>query len=333
MALLAAAWLASAGMAQPLVRQLQRMAHSMQPGVVTENAPATTAEFEWMPPGELARALRAKIQDRAPILLGELVAALVVLTFFYLLQRAAVRILRGVLARTNAEPAATSIVVKLTRYLLLGVGVLTAMQQLGVQVTSLLAGVGIAGLAVGFAAQDTIANLIAGFTLLLEKPFRIGDSVTLAGTMGEVLDIGLRSTRLRTAEVRDAFLPNKEIINHLIVNHSMTPRLRLDLAISVGYSADLDRVRAVLLSTVAGDALIAEKPAPQVVVVALGDSGVNLELRFWLSTGLDQTGVRFLVLERAKKALDAAGIEIPSPQRVIRIEGGVPQSLPADLAR
>jgi len=119
--------------------------------------------------------------------------------------------------------------------------------------------------------------------------------------------------------VRDAFLPNKEIITKLIVNHTMTPQLRLDLPLSVSYEADLDAVRTLLLAVPAKHPLIAEQPAPQLVVVALGDSGVNLELRIWLRAGRDDTGVRYEILEKVKKALDGAGVEIPFPQRVVRV--------------
>lgn len=331
LALVAVAFAAVQGGAQPIVKRLNDLVQSAQPPAASvggdTSSPAAAAgararrdDGGGLPrPKNIARALRARVEQQAPILLAEILAALVVLAFFYLLQRAVVRLLRGVLERTHADPAVSSIGIKLTRYVLLGVGLLTALQQLGVQVTSLLAGVGIAGLAVGFAAQDTIANLISGFTLLLEKPFRIGDSVTIASTFGQVVDIGLRSTHLRTADLRDAFLPNKEIINQLIVNHTMTPQLRLDLPIGVSYDADLDAVRSVLLGVCAGHPLLAEQPAPQVVVTALADSNVALELRVWLKTGRDDTGVRFALLERSKRALDAAGIEIPFPQRVVRV--------------
>ncbi len=330
--LLAAALGTANGGAQPLVRKLNELARSAAPDV-TAGASSTAqpaggfaagtasgVDDNALPrPREIARALRARIEQELPILLAELVAALVVFAFFYLLQRALVRLLRGVLERTHADAAVSSLGIKLTRYVLLGVGLLAALQQLGVQVTSLLAGVGIAGLAVGLAAQDTIANLIAGFTLLLEKPFRIGDHVTIAGTFGQIVEIGLRSTRLRTVDMRDAFLPNKEIITQLIVNHSMTPRLRLDLPVGVSYAADLDRVREVLIAQTEGHPMIMDEPAPQAVVVALGESSVNLELRFWLRSGRDESGVRFEILEKVKRALDAAGIEIPFPQRVVRV--------------
>ena len=328
--LLALAFVTANGGAQPLVRKLNELARSAPPrasaGAGADHAggiasgSAFVATDDAMPrPGEIARALRAKVEQQTPVLLAQLVAALVVFGFFYLLQRVIVRLMRQTLRRAHADTAVSTLGVRFTRYTLLGIGVLAALQQLGVQVTSLLAGVGIAGLAVGLAAQDTIANLIAGFTLLLEKPFRIGDNVTIAGVAGEVVDIGLRSTRLRTVETRDAFLPNREIITKVIVNHTMTPDLRVDLPVGVSYSADLDRVREVLLGVVVGHELIHDQPAPRVVVVALAESTVNVQLRFFLRSGRDEPSVRYEILERMKKALDAAGIEIPFPQRVVQV--------------
>ncbi len=328
--LLLALAFAPQGDAQPILRRLNDLVRSS--GVVAQSAQAAgTAQAEES--GELPslhnilQALKLRVEQRAPAILAELLAALLVFTFFYLLQRAAVRVLERVLHRAHADPAVSGLGIKLTRYLLLGVGLLSALQQLGVQVTSLLAGVGIAGLAVGLAAQDTIANLLGGFMLLLERPFRIGDSVTVAGTSGQVLEIGLRSTHLRTADVRDAFLPNREIISRVIVNHTLTPQLRIDLPIGVGYAADLDRVRQVLLGTLAEHPQIADEPPAQVVVTGLGDVTVSLELRFWLRSSRDETGVRFEILEKAKKALDAAGIGLPAHTRVVRVGAHKPVAI------
>jgi small conductance mechanosensitive channel len=99
----------------------------------------------------------------------------------------------------------------------------------------------------------------------------------------------------------------------------MTPDLRVDLPVGVSYSADLDRVREVLLGVVVGHALIHEQPPPRVVVVALAEWSVSLQLRFFLRSGRDEPNVRYEILERMKKALDAAGIEIPFPQRVVQV--------------
>ena len=111
---------------------------------------------------------------------------------------------------------------KLSKFVILAFGVVMAAGQLGFQIASVLAGLGIVGLAVGLAAQDTLANLVAGITILWDRPFRIGDNVTVAGTYGPVQAIGLRTTRILTNDQIDAILPNKTIINEKILNHTRT---------------------------------------------------------------------------------------------------------------
>ncbi|MGH7336740.1 MAG: mechanosensitive ion channel family protein, partial [Myxococcota bacterium] len=187
----------------------------------------------------------------------------------------------------------------------------------------LLAGVGIAGLAIGLAAQETLSNLLSGFALLCDRPFRLGDNVTIAGTFGTVTEIGLRSTRLRTFEKLEVTIPNKEVAQQQIVNHSRYPEIRINVPIAVGYGEDLDRVRGVLLDAVASRATSLEVPAPQVVVTAMADSGVELELRLWVRNPIPESATRFEFLELAKRALDGAGIEIPFPQRTLHLAAPV----------
>ena len=256
--------------------------------------------------------------------LPRLLAALLVLLVFALLHRLVGRGLSNALRQSKADPALRSVGLRLARYVIVGFALLMAGNQLGFEVGSVLAGLGIVGIAIGFASQDLLANLIAGFTILWDRPFRIGDIVTIAGTQGSVTEIGLRSTRLRTVDVRDVILPNKDVINEKIINHTSTPELRIDLPIGVGYGEDLRRVREVLLRAAEGHAEIAEFPGPQVVVVALGESAVQIELRFFLRDARAERNLRAEMLEAAKLALDAAGIELPFPQRVVRMLESAP---------
>jgi len=158
--------------------------------------------------------------------LPSLLTAILILCVFFILYRLAAGLLGRLMNRTRADPAARDIAVRLTRYAILAIGLMMAASQLGIQVGSLLAGVGIIGLALGLAAQDSLANLVAGITILWDRPFRIGDNVTVSGTFGKVKEIGLRTTRIRTVEHLDAILPNKEIINAKIVNHTLSPMMR-----------------------------------------------------------------------------------------------------------
>lgn len=263
------------------------------------------------------RELSEQFLRRVVDFLPRLLAAILVLLVFILLHRLATRALANALRDSKADPALRTVGLRLARYVLFGFGFLMAANQLGFEVGSVLAGLGIVGLAIGFASQDLLANLIAGFTILWDRPFRIGDVVTIADTQGSVTEIGLRSTRLRTPDVRDVILPNKDVINSKIINYTSTPQLRIDLSIGVGYREDLQRVRATLLATVDGHPGVAPEPAPQVVVVALGESAVQVELRFFIRDAWVERNLRVELLEKAKVALDEAGIEIPYPQRVV----------------
>jgi len=206
---------------------------------------------------------------------------------------------------------------KLSKFIILAFGLIMAAGQLGFQIASVLAGLGIVGLAVGLAAQDTLANLVAGITILWDRPFRIGDNVTVAGTFGSVQAIGLRTTRILTNDRIDAILPTKTIINEKILNHTRTPQLRVGIPVGIGYGEDLERAREVLVAAVAGHPQVLADPPPKVVVKELGDSAVVVEVRVWLRDPHAESEVRLDLLERAKLALDKAGIEIPFPTQTV----------------
>jgi small conductance mechanosensitive channel len=274
-------------------------------------------------PGGWSRAGQ-RLVDRAVDFLPSLGAALLVLLVFFVLYRVSHRLLHGLLRRTRADPAVLEIGLKLTKFVVLAFGVVMAAGQLGFQIASLLAGLGIVGLAVGLAAQDTLANLVAGITILWDRPFRIGDNVTVAGTFGTVQEIGLRTTRILTNDKIDAILPNKTIINEKILNHTRTPQLRLGIPVGIGYGEDIREARRVLVEAVAGNPAVLADPAPKVVVVQLGDSAVGLEVRVWLTDPHLENEVKVDLVERVKLALDAAGIEIPFPTRTVLLSGDTP---------
>lgn len=254
--------------------------------------------------------------------LPDLAYALVVALFFAGLYFAVRRILRALFERRNADPALSKISIQLTKYTLLAVGAVMAANQLGFEVGSVLAGLGVAGLAVGLAAQDTLSNVIAGLTILWDRPFRTGDHVTIAETFGRVMHVGLRSTHIRTVEELDTFLPNKNVVDQKIINHTLNPRLRLAVPLGIAYKEDIRKARAVLLDAIRGNEHVAEQPEPQVVVTQLADSSVNLELRAWLRDPFDERAAMVNLLETAKLALDKAEIEIPFPQRTLHMGAG-----------
>jgi small conductance mechanosensitive channel len=246
------------------------------------------------------------------------VAIAVLLAFFgiYLAVRTA---MRPVFERSRLEEDARQLLEAVAKFSILTFGVILALDQLGLNVTGLIAGLGVAGLALGFAAKDTLANFIAGVTILWDRPFRVGDRVEADGRFGQVKKITLRSTRIHTPDNRVVIIPNQNIVNNTIINHTMQASLRMVVPFGIAYEADIEKAREVTLDLLKGDDRLRERPPPEVGVVELAASSVNLELRAWLKNPHHEGPVRFEYIEKVKLALDAAGIAIPYPQLSVRI--------------
>jgi small conductance mechanosensitive channel len=262
-----------------------------------------------------------------------IVAALVVLTFvgiYWVVSRA----LRPIFERSRIQEDAAQLLTVILRYAVLGFGVVLALGQLGFNITGLLAGLGVAGLALGFAAKDTLANFIAGMTILWDRPFRVGDRVEIDGEFGQVKRITLRSTRIHTNRNIVVIIPNQNVVNNKIINHTMQATTRVDVPFGIAYKEDIDEARRTILALTEGDDRLRARPAPDVVVTELAESSVNLALRFWLGNPHVEVPVELEYIERIKKALDGAGIEIPFPHRSLLVqrlpEIGGPMSGPAD---
>lgn len=248
-------------------------------------------------------------------------AGLLVLFAFWLLTRITRPPLRSSLRRADFDQTLIGLLVdNVYRYTILAFGLIMALSQVGVDVGAALAGLGVAGLALGFAAQDTVANTIAGFLIFWDKPFQVGHIVETQGQYGEVTAITMRTTRIRTANNTYVVMPNKEIIEDVLVNHSMYGETRVDIPMGIGYPEDVEEARKVLLdaaSTVEG---VGEEPAPTVVVTELGDSSVNLQVRVWVMEAAQEKAIYASTLERCKRALVEAGFEIPFPHLQLLVD-------------
>ena len=241
-------------------------------------------------------------------------AALLVLITFWLLYRVSRKALRAALQRAEFHEALIQLMVdNLYRYAVMVVGLVMAADQLGINVGAALAGLGVAGLALGFAAQDSVANVISGIMIFWDKPFIVGDWIKTEGNYGRVAEITLRSTRIRTNRNTYVVIPNKSAIDAVLENYSKHGEMRIDVPIGIAYKEDIRQAREVLLGAVRKIPGVMAQPEPDVVVESLGDSSVNLLVRAWIESAGEMQPKTFVVVEVSKLALDAAGIQIPYP--------------------
>jgi small conductance mechanosensitive channel len=252
--------------------------------------------------------------------LPDLASAVVLIGVFWVLLIIARRLVGGALRRARVPDTMQNLVNRFVKYAVILVAALTIAAQLRINITSLVAGLGIAGLAISFAAQDTISNIISGITLVVDRPFGEGDWVQIGDTHAQVSDLRLRTTVLNTFDGETIVIPNKNISQEKIVNYTLTPRTRVRVPVGIAYKEDIREARRVMLSTVEGDDRLESEPKPAVLVTGLGDSSVNLELRFWATDAMQKFPLMWEYTEKCKRALDEADIEIPFPHRQLFLE-------------
>ena len=201
---------------------------------------------------------------------------------------------------------------------LLVVVVIAALDQLGIQTTSLLAVFGAAGLAIGLALKDSLANFSSGVMLIIFRPFKVGDFIEAAGIAGVVEEVRIFSTILRTGDNREIIIPNSQIYSGPIVNLSARSTRRIDLVFGIGYEDDLRKAKQLIEAAFAADDRILDDPAPGIAVGELADSSVNINARPWVKTA-DYWAVRSDLLENIKLSFDSNGISIPYPQQDVHM--------------
>jgi small-conductance mechanosensitive channel len=201
-----------------------------------------------------------------------------------------------------------------------------ALDVLGINVMPFIAGAGVAGIAIGFAAKDTLSNLIAGVLLLIDRPFEIGDRIEVwsapagSASWGDVVDIGLRATKIRTTDNIIIIIPNNEIMKRDIVNYTIiSNQIRVRINIGISYDANTEKAKKAILQVAASADWISKTPAPKVVVRNFGESSVDLQLRVWIDNARKRMDTISYVTDHVKEAFDAEGIEIPYPKRDIHL--------------
>jgi small conductance mechanosensitive channel len=266
---------------------------------------------------ETAEQLRSMVVAFSP----RVFAALFVLFAFWVVFRVVRRLLTTVFRRVGIDKNLTHLLLdNVLRVALAIIALIMAASQLGLNVAAALAGLGVAGIAVGLAAQDSIANMIAGFLIFWDKPFAAGDFLTIGELYGEVRVITIRTTRLRTVENKYVVIPNRQIMDSVLVNHSMYGETRVNVPLGIAYKEHIPKAREVLLEALQSVEGILTSPAPDVVVEGLGGSSVNLSVRVWIDEMSMERLTFYRTLEACKLALDGAGIQIPYPHLQLFVE-------------
>jgi small-conductance mechanosensitive channel len=215
-------------------------------------------------------------------------------------------------------------------FIILATAVIISLDLLGLNVVPFIAGAGVAGVAIGFAAKDTLSNLIAGILLIIDRPFEVGDRIEVwsapagTATWGDVIDIGLRATKIKTTDNIVIIIPNNEIMVRDIINYTtITEKIRLRINIGIAYDADMQMAKDIILNVADSAEWVAKEPPPVVVVRNFGDSSVDLQLRGWIDDARKRMRTISTITDRVKTAFDEQGIEIPYPKRGIYIKGKI----------
>lgn len=229
-------------------------------------------------------------------------------------------LLKRVLQRRNAPPGITHILAQSTRWTLIIIGTITALQRF-FNVTAFLTGLGIVGFTIGFALQDVMKNFAAGIILLVQQPFDVGEFIGVAGFDGTVLEIDLRTTEMKALDGRLVTLPNADVLANPIINYTRAKMRRIELPVGVGYDTDTDTARKIVLDAIQNVPGFMPEPAPLIGFSNFGDSALELNTYFWIDTArTNPLAAKDAAFSLIKNALDKQGIDIPFPIRTVYMQ-------------
>jgi small conductance mechanosensitive channel len=260
------------------------------------------------------------LRSNGAALFFQVISFLLILVAFWFIARLGRGAVRRGLDRSKlpVSSLAQDFFIKMTGRLIMLVGVIIAIAQLGIEVAPLLAGLGIAGLVIGFALQDTLSNFASGMMILIYRPFDVGDVVEAGGVMGKVDQMNLVSTMVLTFDNQMLVVPNKQIWGGVIRNVTHQDTRRVDMTFGIGYSDDIPKAEKVLSEILSGHEKVLKDPEPVIRLHELGDSSVNFIVRPWSKTD-EYWDVYWDVTREVKRRFDEEGISIPFPQRDVHI--------------
>jgi small-conductance mechanosensitive channel len=253
-----------------------------------------------------------------------------VIIVFNLLYRILDELLHGYIARSQegGDPLLSRQVLpiaeKLAMLFLMGTALIVILKHFNYDIFSLVTALGIGSLAIGMAAKDTLAHMISGFTLMLDRPFRIGDRIQLAGgQVGDVLDIGLRSTKIKTLDNQQLVIPNSDLCNTILTNQAFPDkRAKGRVNVGVAYGSDVDLVKQILVATALDIEQVLREPLPEAFFVSFGDSSMNMALFFWVDDYVDLMVINDRINSLIIRRFRENKIQIPFPTRTMIMDKG-----------
>jgi small-conductance mechanosensitive channel len=261
-----------------------------------------------------------------PITMVSLATGFLIFVAAYVLAGLAGRGIHRLLDRKDVAHGARFAIAKMVRYVVLLLGATSALTSIGVRLDALLAASTVVLVGLGFGLQNIAQNFVSGLILLVERPVSRGDFVRIGDTLGTVVDIGMRATRVVTRDEVTIIVPNSELVTARVINHSVpTTNLRIAVKVGVAYGTDLDRLRDVLQRVALNDADLLREPAAEVRFDAFGDSSLDFSLLVWIGNPREDLRTASRLRFAIEAAFRAAKIAIPFPQRDVHVHS-VPAS-------
>lgn len=249
----------------------------------------------------------------AKAFIGNLLVAALILLGGWWLARLAGRLTKRAMSKGPLDPLAASFVGSMVKGVVLAVAAVSAIAQLGINITSLVAALGAAGLTASFALQGSLSNFVSGMQIIFTRPFKMGDYLSFEGHEGTVKRIEVLYTILATFDNKEVVVPNSRMTSSIVVNFTSNGTRRLDLNYGVAYDADLPLAKSLLSGLAEADPRVLREPAPVIAVGEWKESSVTLVMKLWCRQE-DYWDLYFSMQEKVKEAFDKAGVPIPFPQ-------------------
>jgi small conductance mechanosensitive channel len=292
---------------------LIKAAREVDPGSLDARATAGLLQ-QWLSEG------RSWVRANGSNMIVRLLVVLLILLAFLFLSKVAAKVVRAGVrsSRVRFSRLLQEFFVLVAARVVLAIGFLIALSQMGINLAPLLAGLGIAGFVIGFAMQDSLSNFASGLMILIYRPYDVGDSVEVAGALGVVSEMSLVSTTIKTFDNQKLIVPNSKIWGDVIRNLTAETTRRVDLVFGISYGDDIAKAERLMMEEIEKHELVLEEPPPVIKVHALGDSSVNFVVRPWVKTE-DYWAVFWDLTRNIKLRFDQEGITIPFPQRDVHL--------------